>query len=211
MPGQSFFSDIARECDGVYREGLAYPLRTNVLKEASGLAVSRKHPAVFWSHDDGSPQSLYAFTTNPGQEGLLVSSLTLPDYIRPAAGGDFEDISSAECPDGSKRLCLWIADVGDNQASRDSYFVYAMVEPKVNPVVTFLNEDDDAGESETTFEEEPSMSVGGRRLLQQAGRALQQTGSYLQWIVFEARNGHMSSDAHERYSKARDHPEHYDV
>ena len=111
----AFFSDMARECDGVYREGLNFPMKTDMLNEASGIAVSRKHPNVLWSHNDGSPQKLVAMTTNPGQEGLVVSTLSLPDYIKPASGdGDWEDISSAECPDGSGRLCLWIADIGDN-------------------------------------------------------------------------------------------------
>ena len=197
----AFFSDMARECEGVYREGLNFVMKTDMLKEASGIAVSRKHPNVMWSHNDGSPQKLVAITTNPGQEGLVVSTLSLPDYIKPASGdGDWEDISSGECPDGSGRLCLWIADIGDNEAARDSYFVYAVVEPPVNPIVVFNDplEEDSVGEEE----------AAGRKLLQR-GRG---RGSYLSWIVNEARSGRgVGNDAHERYHQAVTDPRHYNI
>ena len=90
----AFFSDMARECEGVFREGLPFVLKTDMLKEASGIAISRKHPNVVWSHNDGMPQQLVGISTNPGQEGLPVATLSLPDYIKPASGdGDWEDFS----------------------------------------------------------------------------------------------------------------------
>lgn len=196
----AFFSDMARECDGVYREGLNFPMKTDMLNEASGIAVSRKHPNVLWSHNDGSPQKLVAMTTNPGQEGLVVSTLSLPDYIKPASGdGDWEDISSAECPDGSGRLCLWIADIGDNSASRDSVYVYAVVEPPVNPIVVFNDPLEDVDD------------FTGRKLLQWTQRNRSPArGGYLNWLVGQARNnGGIGNDAHERFNKAVHDPQHY--
>lgn len=191
----AFFSDMARECEGVYREGLSFVLKTDTLKEASGLAVSRKHPNVLWSHNDGMPQKLSAITTNPGQEGLVVSTLSLPEYIKPASGdGDWEDISSGECPDGSGRLCLWIADIGDNAMARDSLYVYAVVEPPVNPIVVFndpLEEEDDA--------------MTGRKLLQR-NRA-----PYLGWLVNQARTGRGVDNAHHRFNRAVHDPQHYNI
>ncbi|QDZ22123.1 hypothetical protein HOP50_07g46630 [Chloropicon primus] len=199
----AFFSDMARECEGVYREGLNFPLKTDMLQEASGIAVSRKHPNVLWSHNDGMPQKLTAITTNPGQEGLVVSTLSLPDYIKPASGdGDWEDISSAECPDGSGRLCLWIADIGDNSLARDSKFVYAVVEPPVNPIVVFND----------PLEEEEDGDFAGRRLQQYSRRQSGPRAGYLSWIVNQARSGRgVGDDAHERFHNARSDPRHYNI
>lgn len=193
----AFFSDMARECEGVYREGLSFVLKTDMLKEASGLAVSRKHPNVLWSHNDGMPQKLSAITTNPGQEGLVVSTLSLPEYIKPASNdGDWEDISSGECPDGSGRLCLWVADIGDNAMARDSLYVYAVVEPPVNPIVVFndpLNEEEDD-------------AMTGRKLLQRNSAA------YLGWIVNQARSGRgVGNDAHHRFNRAVHDSQHYNI
>jgi len=208
----SFFSDMARECDGIYREGLNFVMKTDMLKEASGIAVSRKHPNVLWMHNDGMPQMLVAVTTNPGQEGLVVSTLALPDYIKPASGdGDWEDLGSAECPDGSGRLCLWVADIGDNAAARDSYFVYAILESPVNPIVVY---NDPLGDDPMMEED-----MTGRKLLQRGGRSTirrQRAGapnpSYLGWIVNQARSGRgVGDDAHERFSNAVHDPRHYNA
>mmetsp|Transcript_5139 Transcript_5139/g.13416 ORF Transcript_5139/g.13416 Transcript_5139/m.13416 type:complete len:458 (+) Transcript_5139:385-1758(+) len=208
----SFFSDISRDCEGIYREGLSFPVKTDLLKEASGLAVSRKHPNVFWSHNDGSPQKLHAVTTNPGQEGLVVSELTLPDYIKPLSGdGDWEDISTGECPDGSKRLCLWIADIGDNEEKRDSYFVYAVLEPPANPIVVFndpMNNPADAVMEDDAMMEDDASSNGARKLLQ----SLLNAPSYLGWIVNQATSGRgVGDDAHERFNNAVNDPRHYNL
>jgi hypothetical protein len=211
----SFFSDMARECDGIYREGLNFVMKTDLLKEASGIAVSRKHPNVLWMHNDGMPQKLAAVTTNPGQEGLVVSTLSLPDYIKPASGdGDWEDISSGECPDGSGNLCLWIADIGDNEAARDSYFVYAVKESPVNPIVVYNDPLEDEMDEIIDGEEE---DLAGRKLMQFEGRntlrrqrAGAQNPSYLGWIVNQARSGRgVGDDAHERFGHAVHDPVHY--
>jgi len=207
----AFFSDMARECEGIYREGLNFVLKTDMLKEASGIAVSRKHPNVLWMHNDGTPQKLVAVTTNPGQEGLVVSTLSLPDYIKPASGdGDWEDLSSGECPDQSGRTCLWIADIGDNEAARDSYYVYAVVEPPVNPIVVF----NDPLEDEDSFGDD----LSGRKLLQRRSRPTSNNrgathnANYLGWIVNQARSGRgVGDDAHERFGHAVNDPRHYNI
>jgi hypothetical protein len=75
--------------------------------EASGLAVSRRHPGLLWTHNDsGNATELFAVDTS----GSLQGRLRLPTRTR-----DFEDISAGPCPAGD---CLYIADIGDNQLAR---------------------------------------------------------------------------------------------
>ena len=88
------------------------------LPESSGLAVSRRNPALLWSHNDsGSAAVLFAIDTAGtvhGRVNVPVSTL------------DWEDVSAAPCPSGD---CLYIADIGDNRRVRQSIKIYRVPEP----------------------------------------------------------------------------------
>lgn len=88
------------------------------LPEASGVAVSLRNPGVLWTLNDSGDPELIAVDSNGTMKGRVrVSGATVQDW---------EAISSARC-DG--RACLYIADIGDNNATRKEITVYRVPEP----------------------------------------------------------------------------------
>lgn len=96
------------------------------LPESSGLAVSRARPELMWTHNDGDDGRLYAIRS----DGTPVSSIE----VSGVEIDDWEDIDLARCPaDGPEdRDCLYVGDVGDNDASRDQYVIHIVPEPGVD-------------------------------------------------------------------------------
>jgi hypothetical protein len=95
------------------------------LREASGLAVSRTQPGVLWSHNDsGDAPMLYAIDL----KGRLLAKVRLLN----AGATDWEDMASGPCPSGvGPRRCLYIADIGNNNQSRDTVTVFVVAEPAI--------------------------------------------------------------------------------
>ncbi len=94
--------------------------RTTVpeIPESSGLAVSRRHPGILWSHNDsGNEAVLFALDADGGLRGRV----RVPIRTR-----DWEDVSAARCPAGD---CLYIADIGDNGLARQQIQIYRVPEP----------------------------------------------------------------------------------
>lgn len=88
------------------------------LMETSGLAVSRRHRGVLWSHNDsGNGTVLFALD----RSGRILGRVRVPIRTR-----DWEDVSAAACPGGD---CLYIADIGDNGLSRPVIDIYRVSEP----------------------------------------------------------------------------------
>lgn len=95
------------------------------LTESSGVAVSRAHPGVLWTHNDsGDGPYLYATDLRGRDRGFL--------RVPGAAAFDWEDIALGPCPLRSSRApaCLYLADTGDNLELRPSVTVYAVPEPE---------------------------------------------------------------------------------
>ena len=88
------------------------------LTEASGVAVSRKSPGLLWSHNDSGEPYLYAVGPDGASRGRTWMAL--------AAVEDWEDIDTGPCPAGS---CVYVGDIGDNNARRGSLNVYRVPEP----------------------------------------------------------------------------------
>lgn len=89
------------------------------LNETSGVAASRAHPGVLWTHNDsGGDPVVYAI----GYDGGLIGAVTVPG----SRNRDWEDVALGPCPAGE---CLYIADIGDNSAGRDQVTVYRIPEP----------------------------------------------------------------------------------
>lgn len=91
------------------------------LKESSGVAVSRAHPGILWTHNDsGDGPYLYATDLRGSDLGFLL--------IPGGEATDWEDMALGPCPIrvGS---CVYIGDTGDNAEARPSVTVYAVPEP----------------------------------------------------------------------------------
>ena len=85
------------------------------LTESSGLAASRQHPDIFWTHNDGERPTLYAIK----RDGSTVGEFT----IQGAAFEDWEDIALG--PENK----LYLADTGNNKRKRREAVIYATAEP----------------------------------------------------------------------------------
>lgn len=95
------------------------------LTESSGVAVSRTHPGVLWTHNDsGDGPYLYATDLRGRDRGFLL--------VPGAEAFDWEDMALGPCPLRSSRAaaCLYLADTGDNLEVRPSVTVYAVPEPE---------------------------------------------------------------------------------
>lgn len=83
--------------------------------ESSGIIASRKHPGVYWTHNDsGSPAVLYAMD----RTGRCVGIFPID-----APNTDWEDIAI----DDAGRL--YIADIGNNAATRKQIAIHQIDEP----------------------------------------------------------------------------------
>lgn len=92
------------------------------LIESSGVAVSRAHRALLWTHNDsGDAPYLYATDLRGTDRGVV--------RVSGAEAVDWEDLALGPCPDRSGD-CLYIADTGDNLQRRASVKVYALPEPE---------------------------------------------------------------------------------
>jgi hypothetical protein len=93
------------------------------LSEVSGITAGRRHPGIWWVHNDsGDEARIYALDQN----GRLIATFSVPG----AKNVDWEDIGSGPGRDGHP--ALYIADTGDNGRLRDELVVYRVPEPAVN-------------------------------------------------------------------------------
>ena len=96
-------------------------LRSRRVAESSGVAVSRSHRGLLWTHNDsGDGPYVYATDVNGSDRGTV--------HIRHARAVDWEDIALGPCP-ASRGICLYIADTGDNDQRRKFAVVYTVPEP----------------------------------------------------------------------------------
>jgi hypothetical protein len=88
------------------------------LSEGSGLAASRKTPGWFWSHNDSGAPVLFALDA----EGRVAGRVRLSG----ATVDNWEAVAVGPCPSGS---CVYVADIGDNDAERKQITIYRIPEP----------------------------------------------------------------------------------
>lgn len=94
------------------------------LVEISGIAASRTNPGLWWVHNDsGDSARVFALDENGGVHATLA--------LTGASAIDFEDVAVGEGP-VSGTSYLYVADIGDNPATRSDVVVYRMVEPTVS-------------------------------------------------------------------------------
>ena len=88
------------------------------LSEASGIAASRRVAGRLWAHNDGEPV-LYALDAHGAVTGRV--------QVTGAKMEDFEAIAVGPCGTAS---CLYLGDIGDNEAKRKRITVYRLPEPE---------------------------------------------------------------------------------
>ena len=97
----------------------AEPLvRIAELPEASGVAVSRRTPGRLWAHNDSGEPVLVALDARGSVTGRV--------RLSGARIEDWEAIAVGACPSGS---CIYIADIGDNDAKRKRVTIHRIAEP----------------------------------------------------------------------------------
>jgi hypothetical protein len=89
------------------------------LTEASGLASSRRAPGRLWTHNDSGQPVLFALDSKGAVTGQL--------QVTGATVEDWESIEVGPCGAGS---CLYIGDIGDNEAARKRITIYRLPEPE---------------------------------------------------------------------------------
>ncbi|MEU8674155.1 WD40 repeat domain-containing protein [Streptomyces sp. NPDC048560] len=90
------------------------------ITESSGLAASRLHPGVYWTHND-SEDGPYLYAVD-SRTGKTVATITMRGVGEPR---DVEAVSIG--PDGN----LYVGDIGDNlDGSWDHVWIYRFPEPK---------------------------------------------------------------------------------
>ena len=94
---------------------------TRRLGESSGVAVSRVHPGILWTHNDsGDGPFIYATNLDGDDLGRFT--------VAGARAVDWEDIALGPCV-GARASCLYIADTGDNTERRPDVRLYIVPEP----------------------------------------------------------------------------------
>jgi hypothetical protein len=95
--------------------------------ELSGLVRSRSQPGLLWSHDDsGAGPMLFGLRS----DGRVAARPT----VTGAQAVDWEDIAAGPGPGGQP--LLYVGDIGDNEAQRNSIDVYRVAEPRVGAAAT---------------------------------------------------------------------------
>ncbi|MGW6741886.1 WD40 repeat domain-containing protein [Streptomyces sp. NPDC055025] len=97
-----------------------FTIRDPRIIESSGLAASRLHPGVYWTHND-SDDGPYVFAVD-SRTGETVATITMEGVGEPR---DVEAVSIG--PDGN----VYVGDIGDNlNGSWDHVWIYRFPEPK---------------------------------------------------------------------------------
>ncbi|HEX2078180.1 MAG TPA: hypothetical protein VHG08_10745 [Longimicrobium sp.] len=95
--------------------GVALP---DAVHESSGLALSGGGDAL-WTHNDSGDPVLHLV----GMDGTVRGRVR----VAGASVTDWEDVAGGPCPGGGR--CLYVADIGDNQAQRPRITLYRVREP----------------------------------------------------------------------------------
>ncbi|WP_435974695.1 WD40 repeat domain-containing protein [Streptomyces sp. Qhu_M48] len=96
-----------------------FTIEDSRVKESSGIAASRAHPGIYWTHNDQDAPLIYGIDSRTGK---TVATLTMQGVGTPR---DMEAIAVG--PDGD----IYVGDIGDNlDGSWDHVWIYRFPEPK---------------------------------------------------------------------------------
>jgi hypothetical protein len=94
-------------------------VRIPELPEASGIAASQRIPGRLWAINDSGEPLIYMLDAS----GTVTGKLRLDK----ATVKDWEAVAVGPCRSGS---CLYVADIGDNDAERNGITIYSVTEPE---------------------------------------------------------------------------------
>jgi hypothetical protein len=115
----------AQECPGFDSSATASTrLEHDDIDESSGLAASRRHKGMFWTHNDSGDDPRLFMVDG---EGKHIGELKLGDV--PFV--DVEDMAVAPCEPGADESCIYVGDIGDNRAKRPQVLIYKLREPEL--------------------------------------------------------------------------------
>lgn len=93
------------------------------LAELSGIAASRRHPGVYWAHNDSNNAgALFAID----ESGKVLARFPIRG-LRPR---DTEDVAVGPCAKGARQSCIYLADTGDNLRRRERVWIARVAEPE---------------------------------------------------------------------------------
>lgn len=102
-------------------------IEDQTVTESSGLAASRRRDGAFWTHNDsGGGPRLFLME----DDGTAIATVRL--IAAPAV--DWEDIATAPCGSSTNedsQTCLYVADIGDNEAERETVRIFRFPEPTI--------------------------------------------------------------------------------
>ncbi len=96
-------------------------LKDKSINEASGIAASRKHMGMIWTHNDSGDKARLFLIDTLGQTRMVV-------YLLGARNRDWEDMAIGPGPDTTKSY-LYVGETGDNLAVNRVKVVYRFPEP----------------------------------------------------------------------------------
>lgn len=110
----------ASAADGEGKGNEDFTIKDPRITESSGLAASRRHPGIYWTHNDQDEGAyLYAVDSATGE---TVARITMTGVGTPR---DVEAISIG--PDNE----IWVGDIGDNDGVQWPYvWIYRLPEPR---------------------------------------------------------------------------------
>jgi len=99
-------------------------LQSSLVKEASGIAASRKNQDVLWvQNDSGDSARVFAMSRQGRHLGIY--------NLSRAGAVDWEDMTIGPGPKNGVDY-LYLGDIGDNRAKRSHITVYRVLEPAVD-------------------------------------------------------------------------------
>lgn len=97
-------------------------LRNKKIDEASGLAFSRIHKGLIYTHNDsGHDPNVYITDTMGKDKGII--------QLKGVKNRDWEDIAVGPGPD-KKRSYIYVGEIGDNNGSYKNIKIFRFPEPK---------------------------------------------------------------------------------
>lgn len=105
-------------------------VRDDALTEVSGVTTHTAERGSYWVHNDsgGLPR---VFEVLPGESVVRAVSLM------GARAVDWEDLDRAPCGEDPEGYCLYVADIGDNDARRQHVSIYRV---RLDPIAVSLDD-----------------------------------------------------------------------
>ncbi|MET8632414.1 WD40 repeat domain-containing protein [Streptomyces sp. NPDC004096] len=121
LSGALLIGALAAPASAADDGGGGFTIKDPRITESSGLAASRLHPGIYWTHND-SDDGPYLYAVD-GRTGKTVATVTLRGIGTP------RDVEAISIGPGNQ---IYVGDIGDNLGGSWPYvWIYKLPEPKV--------------------------------------------------------------------------------